>query len=236
MFLFSFANFNIFVYIGIILIFIGVASLIIFSNNENYGNNQIRLLHSIKLNILHIKNNSSIKIVIVIKMLSSIFIAAFLIVMPYKFTEILKFETNELPYLYFLCTFFIYLGTLIYRRLIKKNSDFKIYKYNLMFGIIANIIFYISNTLIVFVIGIFMFEVFFIIDVTSSSSWAYNYLTNENKGSIISAISALSSAARGVYFVILGYFLNINLIIVLLLILSSIFLVGHFYNKLNKNI
>ncbi len=234
LFIFTFVYFNIFTYIGIFLIVLGIATLLSYKKDENYGNKKEDILESIKGNIVHIKENKNIRTISFINVLSSIFLAGFLILMPYKFTEILNYNSSYLPYLFFACTFFIYIGTLIYGKLIKKNSVEKVYKFNLIFGVIANIIFYFSNNILIFIFGIFLFEVFFIINTITSSSWVYNYLTNDNKSSMISAISALSSASSAIYFIIVGALLEYNLKFILLLILMSIIFILALYNKLPK--
>lgn len=204
----SFIKFNIIFIASLILIFLGIFIFFWKKDEENYGTGS-NIISSIINNFKTIFTNDSIRKLAIIKFLSSIFLTTFLLVYPYKFINQFNFSEELLPYIYFILNFIMFLSSFIYRKfLLNKFTTYKIYKGNILLGMLSILFILISNNLIVFFIGIILFELFFIINIITFGTIQYSYFPEDKKSAMVSALSSVGSLSSSLDFIIIGVFLE----------------------------
>ena len=204
----SMIKFNIIFISGIILILLGIFVFWWKKEEENYGRNN-NLISSVIDNFKFIFKNHSIKKLVIIKFMSGIFLASFLLVYPYKFINQFKFDEEILPYMYFGLNFAMVLGSYIYKKfLLNRFLINRIYKSNIILGLLSALLVVFANNLIMFFLGIVLFEIFFVINMTSFGTLQYNYFPDDKKTAMVSALSSIGSLSSALSFIVVGIFLE----------------------------
>lgn len=233
----SFIKFNIIFISGVILIFLGIFIIIWKSEEENrIVNSKLGLIEMVIENFKTIFNNNIRKLVI-IKFISSIFLTSFLLVYPYKFINEFKFSEDFLPYLYFIFNFIMLLSSNIYNKFLLDRFKIKsIYKGNIIMGMLSILLILFSKKLILFFIGIILFELFFTINIITFGTIQYSYFPEDKKSAMVSALSAIGSLSSSLAFMIVGIFLeNVRYLIFLgIIVLICSILIIFLMNKLDN--
>lgn len=193
---------------GIVLIILGFFTLFWNKKEENYGAKKT-LGNAIIDNIKYVFKDSKIKKLATIKLFSSIFLTSFLLIFPYRFTEIFHLDKELLPYTYFGLNFVMFLSSYLYKKILYKRFEINdIYITNIVVGAISLLLILFANNMYVFFAGITIFELFFVINLITFGTFQYDYISDENKSAMLSVLSSIGSLSSSILFLVVGFFLE----------------------------
>ncbi|MGL4382497.1 MAG: MFS transporter [Bacilli bacterium] len=227
---FSFISFNILLLSGLVLIVTGLYILYWKKDEDNYGFRHINIFNAIWENSKYIIFNNTMRNIMIIKFLSGIFLTSFLLIYPYRLINYFGFSNNILPYLYFIFNFTIMLTSYVYSRYIINNFKLEnIYIFNLIVGVSSIIIFTFTTSLPLFIVGLFLFEIFFTINITSFKTIEFDLYPTKRKAALASAIGSIGSLSSSVFFIVIGLLLDYEdymYLLILLLLLTLYVLIS----------
>lgn len=210
LFVYFISDINVIFISGIGMILASIFTFFSFKGEDNYGVHHKNLVKSIFANFRYVINVPAMRKIVGIEMLSALTLPTLLLLFPIKFLNGFNYSESYLPYIYLALTLFMFIGSIIYRKLLVRITVESLYLYNLIFSGFAITFFIFSSNYITFFISLLFYEIAIVINLSSKGTWKYKYFESHNKASMASAVSALGSLASSILFLVVGYLLTVN--------------------------
>ena len=201
-------NYSIPLYVGgVILIFSGIIINILYDDNKGniQENNMFRVIIN---NTISFIKDPNMRLLSGFEMTRSIMFTIFIVAWQvYAITQIgLKME--HLGYIYSFILVLMSITSFASRFLQKKMQGVKVTEIGVLFSIIGISIFLINKTVIIFLIGLILFEIGTGLLNASYYTWVYDFMPSNTRSSYASALSSIQSFIGFILSICIGNFLE----------------------------
>lgn len=237
LFIYYIFDLNVLLYAGSALVLTGIYNLLEFKGEDNYGERNTTLFKSILMNFKYIFKTGSMRKIILIEFLDGILIPTLILTLPFKLISVIGIEVENIPFIYIFLTFFMFMASIILKRVLAKYNIKQVYIFNLITTATAIGLFLLVDNLIVIVFSLFLYEVAIVFNFVTKGTWKYEYFESFNKASVVSAVSACGSVASALYFSVVGLLLtqgSVGLVILAALNIVNVLVKFYTFRTLNK--